>query len=59
MIQRLAAISTRVSGEDLTDVCPMTGVKKSQKIETNPPVVNKWKPIPPLYIKSSSKKKND
>lgn len=46
LIQRLALISTRVSGEDLTDVCPMTGVKQLQIIEEAPPVINKWKPIP-------------
>ncbi|CAG2255348.1 unnamed protein product [Mytilus edulis] len=47
LIQRLALISTRVSGEDLTDVCPMTGVKQQQIIEEAPQVINKWKPIPP------------
>ncbi|XP_076109890.1 dynein axonemal assembly factor 8-like isoform X2 [Mytilus galloprovincialis] len=46
LIQRLALISTRVSGEDLTDVCPMTGVKQQQIIEEAPQVINKWKPIP-------------
>lgn len=44
LIQRLALISTELSGEDLTDICPMTGVKRQQIIEEVPPPVNKWKP---------------
>ena len=45
LIQRLAKISTEVSGEDLTDVCPMTGAKR-RIINEVPPVTNKWKPDP-------------